>query len=375
MNNRIQIFTESVAQLGVGQTELEALTKLFKVCLESAVELDDEENWEYATDTPEFDLSEDGVNSVEDDTPSLDEFGDSPDNVVDASSYRERWNRRDEEPSERPQDEPVESTLGTKLANAYIQIAPKLLHTNQCSPSDVDNLSKFIDWLIAKFNSFDPTRYMEQVTKQYNSNQSYDEARMDKILNVISVGTQVVQLLTDIKNTFGKELESASLMNEPSIFTAAKDINAFVADKFNVNGADFNGEQADPNIIYDDTGFIDVDKKDTSAPTEEQERIAAKPSQPNTSAKPTKKDSSPDTFSSDDDIDTVEKAVDDFINFVPTIELSDSEAADFNKPVDKTKKSSAKKIAEQRADYTKKHKGDVVEASTLNDDDDPWADL
>ena len=48
MNERVKIFMESASQMGVGKPELEALTKLFKVCLESALMLDDEQNLDTA---------------------------------------------------------------------------------------------------------------------------------------------------------------------------------------------------------------------------------------------------------------------------------------------------------------------------------------
>ena len=380
MNERVKIFMKSASQMGVGKPELEALTKLFKVCLESALEMDDEENWEYATDTPEFDLSEKGVYSKDIDEPSLDEFGDSPDDMVDTASYRDRWNRRDEfedDDFEQQASEPIEAKLGTKLADAYIQIAPKIIG-NQCSADEIDNLSKFIDWLIKTYKKFNPKEYMKKVEDQYNSKKSYDTDRMDKILDVVNFGSRVVQLLTEIKNTFSDELTNATFTNEASVFPVAKDINAFMAEKFNTGSDNLASEQADQSIIYDDSGFRDVDAEEEKAnPNKEKALTDEEIRQINNAAKKNTQDTSPDTFSPDEEIDTVENAVIDFVNFVPTISLSDSEVADFNKPVKKETKKKLKTAADKRGEVSKMYNGDVVDSNSWKkaDEDDLWADL
>lgn len=355
MNDRVKIFMESASQMGVGKQELEALTKLFKVCLESALE--DEDN---------IDLYEDDVDEDGQDASSL------------TDHMKPRWNEEDEDDFDQAQTEPLESALGTKLAHAYVQIAPKLIDNNKCSADELGNLSKFIDWIIKAYRKFNPEEYMERVASQYQRRKSYDTDRMDKILNVISLGSRVIQLLTEIKTTFSDELTNATFTNEASVFPVAKDINAFMAEKFNTGSDEFDAEQADQSIIYDDSGFRDVDAEEERAnPNKEKALTDEEIRQINSAAKKTNQDTSPDTFSPDEEIDTVEDAVIDFVNFVPTIGLSDSEAADFNKPVKKETKEKLKTAAAIRGEVRKKYSGDVVDANDWKkaDEDDLWADL
>jgi hypothetical protein len=354
---------ESVAKLGIGKPELETLTKLFNVCLESALQLEDEE-----------DFSEDGFTANAFDS---DEDGEDASTLTDKTTYG--YDDEDEYEENDAYIEPkytkdIVSTIGTNLAKSYLQFAPKLLHTGKCEHKDVSNLATFIDWLIRKFKSFDPTNYMEQVAYQYNSNQSYDTDRMDKTLNVIDVGEKVTQLLEEINNKFRTELEHATLINESSVFTVAKDINEFVSDKFHSAENEVNNEQEDQNIVYNAGGFINRDNENTETLREDQYRMAADNNVMDDYGKNTK-NNSPSAFSDNEYIDTVDTAVNDFLDFVPTIGLSDKEASIFNKSSDKNNKLMAKNKIAQRAAYTKAHKGDVLEASSLNDDDNPWDDL
>ena len=355
MNERVKIFMESASQMGVGKPELEALTKLFKVCLESALE--DEDN---------IDLYEDDVDEDGQDASSL------------TDHMKPRWDEEDEDDFDQTQAEPLESTLGTKLANAYVQIAPKLIDKNMCSVDEIDNLSKFIDWLIKAYKKFNPEEYMEKVAVKYQRRKSYDTDRMDKILDVVNLGSRVVQLLTEIKNTFSDEIRNATFTNEASVFPVAKDINAFMAEKFDTGSDDLASEQADQSIIYDDSGFRDVDAEEEKAnPNKEKALTDEEIRQINNSAKKPTQDTAPDTFSPDEEIDTVENAVIDFVNFVPTINLSDSEVADFNKPVKKETKKKFKTATDKRGEVRKMYNGDVVDANAWKktDEDDLWSDL
>lgn len=355
MNERVKIFMESASQMGVGKPELEALTKLFNVCLESALE--DEDN---------IDLYEDDVDEDGQDASSL------------TDHMKPRWGEEDEDDFDQTQAEPIESTLGTKLANAYVQIAPKLIDKNMCSVDEIDNLSKFIDWLIKAYKKFNPEEYMDKVAAKYQRRKSYDTDRMDKILDVVSLGSRVVQLLTEIKNTFSDELANATFTNEASVFPVAKDINTFMAEKFNPGSDDLTAEQADQSILYDDSGFRDVDAEEERAnPNKEKALTDEEIRQINNAPKKNTQDTSPDTFSPDEEIDTVENSVIDFVNIIPTIGLSDSEAADFNKPVKKETKKKLKTAADKRGEVRKMYNGDVVDANAWkkSDEDDLWADL
>lgn len=369
MTNRIKLFTESVAQIGVPEPELEALTKLFKVCLESALE--DEQNPDYYDgDTLDLDISAYGVNSS-------DEASDDVDVNERFALYSrpEIYDEEDENNENNSHEERItESTAGTTIADAYIKVAPKLLDSNQCTPKDIDNLGKFIDWLIGKFKAFDSEQYMRQAEAVAKAGKSYDADRMDKCLNVVGVGTSVVQLLNDIKTEFSDELGKATLTNEASIFSAAKDINNFVAKRFAgvVDNADIYATR-DDNVVTYDKGFYDID--DDSHEATQEERMAAEKASKNNSVKGAKAETPTDQFPTDTEVETVDKALADFVSFIPSSNMSDTNAAEFDKPIDHAKKSRAKQIADQRAAYTKAHKGDVIETSSLETDDDPWADL
>ena len=363
MSNRIQIFMESVAQMGVGKTELEAFTKMCKVFLESALE--DEANL--------FDYPDDD----NDDDDSRDEDGEDASTLSDHSKtyYDDEVNEYDDLDEK---NMPVKSTLGTTLANAYIQLAPKLLDRDMCKVGDIDNLSNFIDWLLTKFNKeFDKTTALEPFTR----NSSYKEERMDEVVNVIDTGDKVAQLLKEIKDTFGQELSSASITNEQTIFPVANAINEFITKKFDNSTDDehLNAEQIDQNVITREGGFVDIDNDidHIGDPTEEQLRMAAEAKRMSNDARSNKttSDTQPDSFNDDASLTTVEDAVKDFLHVIPTVGLSESEVDAFNRASGKAKKEAIKKLAGQRADFTKKHKGKVIEASALNDDDDPWAGL
>lgn len=392
MNERVKIFMESASQMGVAKPELEALTKLFKVCLESALE--DEESPDYDTDTSGYDFSEDDYYTEEGNKrPSKydDEYDD-----VDEPDTRLSGERRDalkidksiwrdddigfNELPEQTENIKYESNVGTSLANGYIKFAPKLLDRNLCTAEDADNMVNFIDWLIKAYKKFDPREYMDKIADQYEKRKTYDTDRVDKILNVSSFGPHVIQLLTEIKNTFSDELETAAFTNEASIFPVAKDINAFISDKFNRDSDKANAEQLDQSVVFDDSGFRDVDAEEEKRnPNKEKALTDEEIRQMNNAAKKNTQDTSTKPLYEDEtlDADTVEKAVIDFVNFVPTIGLSDSEAAEFDKPVEKKTKKKLKTAAAKRGEVRKMYNGDVVDANAWKkaDEDDLWADL
>lgn len=286
MNERVKIFMESASQMGVGKPELEALTKLFKVCLESALMLDDEQNLDYDTDTTGFDFSEDDYDSEDnDERPSK---YDSEYDDIDDLDTRLPGERRDSlktdksiwrdddiglnAPPEQRDNIKYESNVGTSLADAYINFAPKLLDRNLCNAKDTENMANFIDWLIKAYNKFNPREYMAKIADQFDRKKSYDTDRLDKIVNVASLGPHVVQLLTEIKNTFSDELATAAFTNEASVFPVAKDINTFISDKFNTDSDDLDAEQADQSIVFDDSGFRDVDAEEEKANPNKEKR-------------------------------------------------------------------------------------------------------
>lgn len=363
MSNRIQIFVESVAQMGVGKTELEALTQMCKVFLESALE--DEAN--------PFDYPDDD----NDDEDVRDEDGEDASTLTDHSKtyYDDEVNEYYDTDEKIRSDK---STLGTTLTNAYIQLAPKLLDHDMCKVGDIDNLSNFIDWLLKKYNEeFDKNTALDPFTK----NPSYKEERINEVVNVIDKGDKVAQLLKEIKDTFSQDLANASITNEQTIFPVAGDINDFITKKFDNSTDDehLNAEQIDQNVITREGGFVDIDNDidHIGDPTEEQLRMAAEAKRTSNDARNKKSasDTQTDSFNDDESLTTVEDAVNDFLHVIPTVGLSESEVDAFNRESGKTKKEATKKLAGRRADFTKKHKGKVIEASALNDDDDPWAGL
>lgn len=365
MTNKIQLFTESVSHMGISKPELEALTKLFKVCLESALSDNyDEENPEY-----------DGDGNIVDGQEEYTDIESMPDPDTDFDTLTRGEERNDIEldrygqeqidiPSS--QKEVHESTVGTKLANTYVQVAPKLLDSGKCSPSDVDNLYSFINWIISKFNDFNPETYLSE---KYTSN-SYDESRLDKTLSVIDVGPAVVQLLDVIKEKYQPELESASLTNDSAIFSIAKDLNFFVGDMFNnfADDEELDAEQEDTSIGIGLDGFIDNDKLDTMIDAQDGEEIQDEPT--NTDEGEATEDNTLG-FPKDSNLDEVEKAVNDFIEFVPTIGLSDSEATELTTKVDNTKKKQAKKMANRRAEIMTQSNGAAIESGRRRQN--PWA--
>jgi hypothetical protein len=356
--------------MGVQKPELEALTKLFKVCLENAIGLyDDLDSDEaYYEDDNENDLTIDNEDeSIDDDIFHA--------GGVDASTLADNLSERTtpdpaddiaEFEDEIPETKRTESTAGTTLADAYVKVAPKLLDRNLCKPSDIDNMGKFIDWLINKFNSFDSDKYMRQAESIAGRRNSYNTDRMDKCLSVIGSGTYVVQLLNDIAAAFHDKLRQATLSSESSIFSLAKDINNFVANQFDAT--------VTSDISTYEKGFYDTSDDDSHEATPE-ERMAAEKMLENPSAKDTKQKSNVDRFSSDTTVESVDTSLADFVSFIPSSDMSDRDAADFNKPISKEKKKRAKLLTNQRAAFANAHKGDVVETSSLDVGDDPWADL
>jgi len=152
MTNRLRLFTESVAQMGVQKPELEALTKLFKVCLENAIGLYDDLD----SDEAYYEDDSENVLNIDNDDESTDDDFDA--NGVDASTLADNLSERTtpdpaddiaEIEDEISEPKRTESTAGTTLADAYVKVAPKLLDKNLCKPSDIDNMAKFIDWLIS----------------------------------------------------------------------------------------------------------------------------------------------------------------------------------------------------------------------------------
>lgn len=364
MTSKLKLFTESVSQMGIPTPDCEVLTDLAKACLESALyDNYDEENPEYDNDLNIIDGKEDDedVESMPDPDTDFDTLtrAEERDNI-ETDRYRQ------EDVNAIPHEEIHESTVGTKLANTYIQMAPKLLYSGKCGPRDMDNLSNFIDWIINKFNEFNPEEYLAAT---YTS-KSYDDSRLDKTVNVIDVGPAVVQLLGVIKEEFQTELDSASLTNEKGVFSVAKDINFFVGNMFNnfADDAELNTEREDTSIGISDTGFIDDEKIDAMIDAQDGEEVADEPT-PTDEGEPTEENKT--GFPEDTDLDTVEKAVNDFIEFVPTIGLTDSEADDLTKVVDDDKKAKAKKVANRRAEIMKQSKGAAIESGRRRSN--PWA--
>lgn len=365
MTNKIQLFTESVSHMGIAKPELEVLTDLAKACLESAL------SDNYDEDNPEYDSDFNIIDGNEEYTDA--ESMPDPDTDFDTMT---RGEERDEIEMDRYGQEKIdapsspkevhESTVGTKLTNTYVQVAPKLLDSGKCDPSDVDNLYSFINWIINKFNDFDAEQYLNE---KYTSN-SYDEARLDKTLSVIDVGPAVVQLLEEIKDKYQSELESASLTNDSAVFSIAKDLNFFVGDMFNnfADDAELDAEQEDTSIGFNDEGgFIDNDKVDAMIDARDGEEVE---DEPTTTDEGETTEDKVLGFPNDSTLDEVEKAVNDFIEFVPTIGLSDSEATELTTVVDDTKKKQAKKVANRRAELMTQSNGAAIESGRRRNN--PW---
>ncbi len=432
MINRLKIFTESVSQMDIGPAEVSALTKLFKVCLESALMLDDEENKEYDTDTSGYDFSEDDYytgNKNERPSKYDSEYDDvdEPDTRLsgelrdELKTDRSIW--RDDDfglntPPEQTENIDYESNVGTSLVNAYIKFAPKLLDKNLCTAEDVDNMGKFIDWLIKKFNSIDASKYMQRFVNMYspdNKSRSKtkkilgDGGELDKALDFFSKGQPVITLLKEIKKDLGDKLSKASLSsdsnifsgakddpdnaieglnerpNDSSIFSVAKDINRYVTQKFNsVDGA--RDIYTVNEFAEDDTGFDNSTELDAYLPPAEDnvpmaadtntmsnytETNAQKNTESETDSdtdaqKNTESETDSDKrFPVDTDPKDVDDAITSFINFVPTVDIPEAELNTFINEVDNNKRSKAKSIADKRVSLTHEHHGDVANASTL----------
>ena len=406
MTNRLKLFTESVSQMDIGPAEVSALTKLFKVCLESALMLDDEENKEYDTDTAGYDFSEDDYYTGDkNERPS--KYDSEYDNVDDPDTTLP-GERRDElktdqsiwrdddfglnTPSEQTENIDYESNVGTSLANAYIKFAPKLLDRNLCTAEDTDNMGKFIDWLIRKFNSIDASNYMQRFANMYspeNKSRSKtkkilgDGGELDKALDFFSRGQPVITLLKEIKNALSDKLSKASLSkaslsddpsddpsDDSSIFSVAKDINRFVTQKFNsVDGArDIYTDE----FTEDDTGFDNSPEFDAYLPPAEGNvpMAADTNAMSNYTENNAKENTESETdsgkrFPDDSDPKDVDDAITSFINFVPTVDIPEDELNTFINEVDNKKRSKAKSIADKRVSLTHEHHGDVANASTL----------
>ena len=378
MTNRTKIFTESVSQLGVGKPELEALTRLFKVCLESALEEDDEED--YSEDgfiRNAFDSDEDNTDATT--LISATSFGkeDLPDDISKEETspfdYPLDWENNDNSDDNDNDNTPIEAfnaTAGTNLTKAYTLLAPKLLAKGCCNAINIDNLHEFINWLLSVFeNKFDSDTALNIFTQDTK----YDANRMDKVINVIDNGKKTAQLLSEINTTLKDVLVDATLNDSKAISNAAGQINDYIVKRFDHAASDsqMTAEQRDPNVItkWDGVGFVDIDRDvDHMDPNEapaSQEEINSK-----FDKKKTAKQSDPAMFKEDSDIDEIDKALNAFISVIPTTGLDTAEAEAFNKPLDKTLIDTAKDMAEKRASLMKNHAGNIVDSSVLNYDDD-----
>lgn len=377
MTNRTKIFTESVSQLGVGKPELEALTRLFKVCLESALEDNDEED--YSEDgfmRNAFDSDEDNADAST--LISATSFGkeDLPDDISkDETSpfdYPIDWENNDNEDDNENDNTPIEAfnaTAGTNLTKAYTLLAPKLLAKGCCNAINIDNLHEFINWLLSVFETkFDSDTALNIFTKDTK----YDANRMDKVINVIDNGKKAAQLLSEINTTLNDVLVNATLNNRKAISNAAGKINDYIVKRFDHAAADADAaEQRDPNVItkWDGVGFVDIDRDvdhiDPNEAPASQDEINSK-----FDKKKTAKQSDPAIFKEDSDIDEIDKALNAFISVIPTAGLDTDAAESFNKPLDKALIDTAKDMAEKRASLMKNHAGNIVDSSVLNYDDD-----
>lgn len=378
MTNRTKIFTESVSQLGVGKPELEALTRLFKVCLESALEEDDEED--YSEDgfiRNAFDSDEDNTDATT--LISATSFGkeDLPDDISKEETspfdYPLDWENNDNVDDDDNDNTPIEAfnaTAGTNLTKAYTLLAPKLLAKGCCNAINIDNLHEFINWLIYVFeNKFDSDTALNIFTQDTK----YDANRMDKVINVIDNGKKTAQLLSEINTTLKDALVNATLNNRKAISNAAGQINDYIVKRFDHAASDsqMTAEQRDPNVItkWDGVGFVDIDRDvdhiDPNEAPASQAEISSKLDKNKTANQ-----SDPAMFKEDSDIDEIDKALNAFISVIPTTGLNTAEADAFNKPLDKALINTAKDMAEKRASLMKTHAGNIVDSSVLNYDDD-----
>jgi len=378
MTNRTKIFTESVSQLGVGKPELEALTRLFKVCLESALEEDDEED--YSEDgfiRNAFDSDEDNADAST--LISATSFGkeDLPDDISKEETspfdYPIEWENNDNEDDNDNDNTPMEAfnaTAGTNLTKAYTLLAPKLLAKGCCNANNIDNLHEFINWLLSVFE----TKFKSDTAlNTFAKDTKYDANRMDKVINVIDNGKKTAQLLSEINTTLEDALVNATLNNSKAISNAAGQINNYIVKRFDhaASESQMTAEQSDPNVItkWDGVGFVDIDRDvDHMDPNEapaSQEEINSKFDKNKTATQ-----SDPAIFKEDSDIDEIDKALNAFISVIPTAAVKPDEAEAFNKPLDKALIDTAKEMAEKRASLMKSHAGNIVDSSVLNYDDD-----
>ena len=346
MTNRIKLFTESVSQMGIGMPEAATLTKLFKVCLESALRLDDEEDTFFADDDTEYNRNDYGEEEEEIEPPT-DYFG--TDDVSDVNDIIDDAQRKDilrnedtslDMPNTQPDDDiRPKSNVGSTLVNAYTKYAPKLFDMHICTFYDISNFSNFIDWIINKFQRFNPDTIFQNYTSADN-NKAY-ATKMDKILDVISSGPKVVNLLKDIKAQFGEKLSKASIADEDTLSPLVTGINDFISSIF----ADGKGgsEATDDNLFnaysrgYASQSSMEEDDERTAA---EADRFA-KNYRRNTAKK------KPDTehFNLDADIDDVNDEVEEFINVIPTFGLTDAQEANLKKPSTRKNKAIIQQIA------------------------------
>ena len=380
MTNLSKIFTESVSQLGVGKPELEALTRLFKVCLESALEEDDEED--YSEDgfiRNAFDSDEDNTDATT--LISATSFGkeDLPDDISKEETspfdYPLDWENNDNVDDNDNDNTPIEAfnaTAGTNLTKAYSLLAPKLLANGCCDANNIDNLHEFINWLLSVFE----TKFKSDTAlNTFAKDTKYDANRMDKVVNVIYNGKKTAQLLLEINTALKDVLVKATLNDSKAISNAAGQINDYIVKRFDHAASDkqMSAEQRDPNVItkWDGVGFVDIDRDvDHVDPNEAPASQAEINSKLGTNTNTATGQSDPAMFKEDSDIDEIDKALNAFISVIPTAGLEPDEAEAFNKPLDKTLIDTAKDMAEKRASLMKNHAGNIVDSSVLNYDDD-----
>lgn len=360
MTNRIKLFTESVSQMGIGMPEAIALTKLFKACLESALgvyDYDEDGNY-WETDYSDDDLSE-GQNTdtkQNETTETLDRM-----EQIDSSE-------REYADEEKFNGEESISHTGTVLTSAYMNYAPKLFDMKVCTFDDVSNMYKFIDWIINKFETFDSNGMFNNYT-QSNNNKSY-AAKMDRMLNALTSGPKVIQLLKDIKDRFSTELTNATIVNESTVSPLEAKINDFVTSMFSdgENGACATDDKLFTaySLGYASQSSMEADA-DYASDLDEQARMAAEPDNlaKNYENNTKKKENDTLKFDPDCDVDDVDDEVEEFINVVPTFGLTDDQAVSLSKPSRRKNKDVIKQIAAKLDSLKKETRGGVVNATKI----------
>lgn len=366
MTNRIKLFTESVSQMGIGMPEAVALTKLFKVCLESALRLDDEEDTFIADDDAEYNRNDYGEEEEEMEPPT-DFFG--TDNVSDVNDIIDDAQRKDILRNEdtsldmldtQPDDDiRVESNVGSTLVNAYTKYAPKLFDMHICTFDDISNFSNFIDWIINKFQRFNPDTMFQDYTSNDN-NKAY-ATKMDTILNVISSGPRVVNLLKDIKAQFGEKLTEASIADEDTLSPFVTNINEFISSTF--SHGEGGSEATDDNL----SNALSRGYASQASMEEDDERMAAEADRFANNYRRNTAKKKPDTehFNADADIDDVNDEVEEFINVVPTLGLTNAQEANLKKPSTRKNKAIIQQIAAKLDSLNTETTGGTVNGDKL----------